>query len=221
MTVVLFSGRHSLNDELLRSSLIRIPEVLTEIKRAQKVLDQENIALDLFEQMSLPAEDFCRKLAARAALTVLVQVGMYNRWRKKGIQEIAHICREGYATPETLFNPDMTAEEFKKWILEVFAQGNVLAFRADISEIPFENFAYFEGTKKQFSSNCLEVLLREAFKLKPAQRIISLDPGKAFLTPEIRTLLEENNVDVLDIFEVDPALSWFWPSQQARRVGQN
>lgn len=219
MTVVVFSGRHSLNDDVLRANLIRIPEVLSEIKGAQKILDQMEIQTDLLEQMSLPTEEFCRKLAVRAALTNIVQVALYKRWQRSDGTHRAIVAREGYASPEALLDTDASA--LKSWLMEVFEQKNVFALNTDISGLQFENYTYFVNGDKQFSSSSLEDLLTQILKTSSIQQIICLDPGKAFLGADLREHFRNKNVAVADIFEMDPALSWFWPTQKSKLAQEN
>lgn len=210
MNLILFSGRHSLNDQQIRQNLIRVPEVLIEIKYAQKILDEEGSTLDLLEQMSLPSEDFCRRLAVRACLTLLAQVGLYRRWKSNNPKESTQlIFRTGYASPEILLE-GLRPRAYRKWLREIFSQDNVYTLSDDISNLKFEDYICRDGKETLFQAESLDEILTLASRSEQGVQVLSLVPGQCFFSAGLQAQFEKQSISVADLFQVDPKLDWFW-----------
>lgn len=82
-TGVIFAGRSGLDFLELRLGVVRIPEVSRRIREAQNLLDQtEYERIDLFNAIVADDDAFNRNIKMKSLLAAIVQVGLYDRYRR-------------------------------------------------------------------------------------------------------------------------------------------
>jgi len=82
-TGVIFAGRSGLDFLELRLGVVRIPEVSRRIREAQSILDQtEYERIDLFNAIVTEDDAFNRNIKMKSLLAAIVQVGLYDRYRR-------------------------------------------------------------------------------------------------------------------------------------------
>jgi hypothetical protein len=82
-TGVIFAGRSGLDFLELRLGVVRIPEVSRRIREAQSILDQTDYErIDLFNAIVTEDEAFNRNIKMKSLLAAIVQVGLYDRYRR-------------------------------------------------------------------------------------------------------------------------------------------
>lgn len=82
---LLFSGRRGLEDQEVRHSVLRIPEVSRKLKQAQYLLDslsEENNHRDLISYILSPDDDFNSQQTLKSLVSAVVQMGLFDRYVK-------------------------------------------------------------------------------------------------------------------------------------------
>lgn len=98
MTVIYFTDGALIDYVLVRRSLLRIPEVISELKNKQG----EFLEIDLF--LAMNEEDVYSQLNfhQKQYLKKIIQNGLYQRWCKNGIEPDLIIKRTDYSRTDDL-----------------------------------------------------------------------------------------------------------------------
>lgn len=100
MTVIYFTDGALIDDVVIRRSLLRIPEVISEIRKAQN----EFVDSDLFMAMN-EAEPYSQlNYHQRKHLKKVIQNGLYHRWMKNKIEPDLIIKRTDYLRTDDLIS---------------------------------------------------------------------------------------------------------------------
>ncbi len=92
MTVIYFTDGALIDDTFIRRSLLRIPEVITSLKKAES----EFIDCDVFLAMNDQAIFTCLNFHQKTHLKNLIQNALFNRWMKLDIEPDLILRRNDY-----------------------------------------------------------------------------------------------------------------------------
>lgn len=92
MTVIYFTDGALIDDAFIRRSLLRIPEVITVLKKAEKEFITTDIFLAMNEQDVFLSLNFHQK----SHLKNLIQTALFNRWMKLDIEPDLILRRNDY-----------------------------------------------------------------------------------------------------------------------------
>lgn len=81
---LLFSGRRGLENQDIRHSVLRIPEVSRKLKQAQYLIDslEQNNHRDLISYILSSDEDFNSQQTLKSLVSAIVQIGLFDRYVK-------------------------------------------------------------------------------------------------------------------------------------------
>ncbi len=160
MIVIYFTDGALIDDVLIRRSLLRIPEVIESLRKAQS----EFILCDLFLIMNEQAIYLKLNYHQKHHLKKLIQTALYKRWQKKLIEPDLILKRNDY------FNFEDLTLVFKK--LATLDELNVVTIGPGFDEL--ESF--------------LRIRLR--LKSHPLEEFIAQDPHLNWFWPSVKSDLE-------------------------------
>lgn len=82
MTTVIFDIHTSIHFQEVRTALIRIPEVIAQIRMTQDILDKKNIALDLSTYITSDNSTFLHHYRKKELASIVIQLGLFERYLK-------------------------------------------------------------------------------------------------------------------------------------------
>lgn len=100
MTVIYFTDGALIDDVLIRRSLLRIPEVISELKKSEN----EFVNIDLFLVMNDQSVFHKLNYHQQKHLKKIIQNGLYQRWLKNKISPELIIKRTDYARIDDLIS---------------------------------------------------------------------------------------------------------------------
>lgn len=100
MTVIYFTDGALIDDVLVRRSLLRIPEVISELRKSQSEFVDSDLFLAMNEASAYQQLNFHQKKHLKKAL----QNGLYQRWLKNKIEPDLIIKRTDYLRTDDLIS---------------------------------------------------------------------------------------------------------------------
>jgi hypothetical protein len=100
MTVIYFTDGALIDDVLVRRSLLRIPEVISEMRKSQNEFVDSDLFLAMNEQSTYLQLNYHQKKYLKKAL----QNGLYQRWLKNKIEPDLIIKRTDYLRTDDLIS---------------------------------------------------------------------------------------------------------------------
>jgi hypothetical protein len=217
---VFFGGAQALDDDLVRGSVMRIPEVLVRLREAQGILDRQGASLDLCSIMAADNRDFQNFLKYRGLLSFVVQVGLFDRYRKtqplpaafigqangemaarftsgqKTFAEVVELSmietKEAVAIPGALVGMPMLARGVTNSRIHVLIKG--------------ANSEYMDDGQEHYQ---VEPTLDKLIENQNLSQLILIGPGMISLVGTSEAFLRER-LEVLESIDLDPLLGWFW-----------
>lgn len=218
---VIFNGINALDFEELRWNAIRVPEVLTRIKKAQTIWDQMNLpSFDLLNFIGSEDKVFLNNIKLKSLASAIVQVGLFDRYLSKhdfphflvgdvNADSAVNVCL-GLISFEELIINSMAVEPFKssdqnqssdKFLSGVGLQKlKVYKCKAKKNLVEYE-----EVELEDPSINKIIRHLVDEFKVKT---YINIGPGSNF--NQLRAHFEMEDLLFLESIDQDPMLNWFW-----------
>ncbi len=212
MKAIMFCGLSMLDSMHIRESMIRVPEVLARIRKAQKTIDQvTNQLVDLINFMTEEDSVFQNNAKLRRVLVNVVQLGLYDR-------HIKHFPKPQYfigalsnlSTMEHCIGLNYMDELIRSLWYQDLETTKLTSFyvyeHAQLSPDTFE-------TKKIDEDESCEAILSRLIRKGDVKQFVNVGPADAMLDPYNNAYIFED-IQVFGTMEVDPMLTWFRPPIQ-------
>jgi len=220
---ILFGGANSIDNEIIRRSVVRIPEVSLRIRQAQKVVDELGIVMDLHNLLSADDASFGRYLDYRGLLSSVIQVGLYDRYLRlspesdyfiseSNGQLAAEVCSHISSIQDVIEKRLKANEEAEE------AQGPALGGAVPLltKGVTNQGYTLFEKNEDSegFNTNSLDIFdLGEALEVLNERygidELVIIGPGDT-ITESISQHLVRDRIRMSESIELDPLLTWFW-----------
>lgn len=221
-SAVLFANTGVLDFLELRTSIVRIPEVIAKLKDAQTFLDRAiKDAPDLIQFITSDDQVFWSRKRIRQIAVGIVQLGLYDRYVKR-YGEAAHLlASDKEENPvqvlsgkmrlgEYVINLAMREDDKKDKVVNMEDQA---LLSKGISMPDFQLFqrdqeGYFvlvEEGKKQALNDLLMKLRDE----KNTKQFVNIGPGQSISGSALNELVDKE-LNIMESIDLDPMLSWFW-----------
>lgn len=226
---LVFNGASNLDFQDIRANVIRIPEVVSRIREAQKIWDTvAEQPLDLANFIGSEDSVFLGNIKLKSFATAVVQVGLLDRYLK------SHKLPEyvlGVINGDSPMKVAMGKQTFFDFVAESPAVGAKPEPKLKLvpGELPvlagvqLTEFALFKrGVDSQYERLATEA--REAERMvvqmvdeHEVNRLIMVGPGNAIFGCRLMDLTTRD-VQVLESIDLDPMLSWFWSHLKENRL---
>ena len=234
VSAVVFSGRNGLDFSELRMGVIRIPDVMTRIREAQRILDGLDLPkIDLINVISAGDEAFFRNIKLKGLVAAVVQVGLFDRLMKTQGRKPDYMIGNSngdsamLVCSDLLSFHDLVANSEALVTLRPSEKVTVLGIEpmpllAGISLTEYRAIGahHEEGgliryvpvrdgmmeLKKMVASLHEELAVTRFINVGPASALRSLDYN----------MMGSDDIESLDSIELDPMLSWFWRGMRAQ-----
>lgn len=205
----MFCGLSMLDSSSVRESVVRIPEVLSRIKKAQKTIDQlSQQPVDLINFMMEDDASFASQLKLRRVLVNVVQLGLYDRHLKSFPKPQFFVgSLSNLSTMEHCIGLNFMEELVRSLWYQDLEQTKITNFyvyeHAKIMEDTFE-------TRKIDEDESKEAILSRLIRKGDVKQFANLGPADVMLDPYNNAYIFED-IQVFNTIEVDPMLNWFKP----------
>ncbi len=226
MKAVLFGKLNALDRPEVRRSLLRIPEVIFYINKAQKTLEEMNI--EKIELISLMISPDSLERDVRNLLVSAVQLGLFSRYVRSHGQPDFFSCPSYGEAPVSVC---LGRSTFENLVLDsrLFRKQNQIQFPTQISSSDILNFdpflfsqSNFEkygvyhlngyGSKKLvFESQSADKIVEKLVKKYGVKEFVNISPDDLMLDPG-SAHIDRVAVQVSNSIDLDPMLGWFWGS---------
>jgi hypothetical protein len=223
MTAVVFKGINTLNFQEVRMNIVRVPEVLSSIKKAQRIWNENSEKyFDVLNFIASEDAVFSGDEFARNISKAVIKIGLYHRFIRKFpfpkfligdiSDDLALLNCAGQLSIEKLIK-DSILQERLQFVKDsdpgvVTLAGNNLE---DWSCYEFnEKNARFE--EKELASNNLSGAIDELLKNKKVKQVVNIGPDT--LSGHLKIQLERSPLDFIEALDQDQQLDWFWPSMK-------
>ncbi len=212
MKAIMFCGLSMLDAIGVRESMVRIPEVLSRIKKAQKTIDSlTNQSVDLINFMMEDDSVFTANPKLRRVLVNIIQLGLYDRHLKSFPKPQFFIgSLSNLSAMEHCIGLNFMDELIRSlWYqdLETTKMTTYYVYEhAKITEDTFE-------TKKVDEDESVDAILSRMIRKGEVKQFANLGPADVILNPYSNAYIFED-IQVFNTIEVDPMLNWFRPQIQ-------
>lgn len=220
-SAVLFANTGVLDFLELRTSIVRIPEVIAKLKEAQTFLDRAiKDAPDLIQFITSDDQVFWSRKRIRQIAVGIVQLGLYERYVKR-YGEAAHLlASDKEENPVQVLSGKMRLGEYVINLAmreddkaKVVNMEDQALLSKGISMPDFQLFqrdqeGYFvlvEEGKKQALNDLLMKLRDE----KNTKQFVNIGPGQSISGSALSELVDKE-LNIMESIDLDPMLSWFW-----------
>lgn len=217
----LFSNNGVLDFEELRTSVIRIPQVLQYLKNGQRILDRLiPEAPDLIQFMTSSDEKFWQHPNLRKLVIGLCQIGLYERYVKYHGKADCLLSVENVSGPIRVISGDLLLSEyimdtyFAEEKQEDINLGEMPVLSKGISMPEFHAFSINDDgnlEKLVEEKKRLDEILMELRDEHGVKQFINIGPGQSMSGNSLATLISKE-LNILESIDIDPMLSWFWQS---------
>lgn len=225
MKAVLFGKLNCIDKPEVRRSLIRIPEVIHHIQRAQKILEEMNLVhVELINAM---VSDQVLERDVRNILVSAVHLGLFSRYVRFNGPPDFFSC---LTYPEAPVAVCLGRSTFENLILESnlirrqslqfptkVTSSDILSFDPFIfSHVNFEKYGVYHlngyGNKKLvFESQSAEKIVEKLVKKYGVSEFINISADDLMLAPN-STSVDRATIQISNSIDLDPMLGWFWGS---------
>ena len=230
---VLFNGANALDFQDIRTNVIRIPEVITRIRQAQKIWEQHHSdGFDLANFIGSDDRIFMGNIKLKNLAASIVQVGLLDRLMKirkrpeflvgpqngdapllvaAGVTPFDEMVRTSQAL--TVLRPSAPVQLAQTPVLSGVSLTEYAAYRWTIDA---------DGGSYQLTdSPAMELpkVIRRLIDEHDVKQFVNIGPGNLLLNrfePEYELL----DLQVLESIDLDPMLNWFWPQMREHEVVQ-
>lgn len=229
---LIFNGASNLDFHEIRSNVVRIPEVVSRIREAQKLWDKISEApLDLANFIGSEDSIFLGHIKLKSFATAVVQIGLLDRYLKNfSLPEFVI----GAINGDSPMKVAMGMMTFADMVCESPAVTNLGsrplkptpagAFDLPIlTGVQLVEYAVYRrnalGTFEAVTSNekdveKMVVELVDGFELS---KMVMVGPGNAIFGRKMNELTSRD-IQVLESIDLDPMLSWFWLNLKESRL---
>ena len=227
---ILFGGASSIDNELVRRSVIRIPEVSLRLRQAQEILDEclraRGESIDILNILSADDESFKNHLDYRGLLAFVIQVGLYDRYLRLAEESRFFISESnGQMAAEVCARSKTLAEVIEGLLQKEMDQPrNENAVPQLTKGVTNKGYAFYEMNEEDdtFQSTNLEIYdLGEALEIVNErygiEELVIIGPGDTITEP-ISQHMVRDRMRMSESIELDPLLSWFWSDIRRAQV---
>ena len=222
-SAVLFANTGVLDFLELRTSIVRIPEVIAKVKEAQVFLDRAlKDAPDLLQFLTSDDQVFWSRKRIRQIAVGVVQLGLYDRYVKRYGAAANVLATDSEENPvqvlsgkmrlgEFVINLAMGEEEAPSKVVEMPEQQPMLSKGISMPDFQLYsqdaegNFVLTDEGKKQ-ALNDLLMKLRDERSVK---QFVNIGPGQSISGSALNELVDKE-LNIMESIDLDPMLSWFW-----------
>lgn len=227
---VIFNGINALDFEELRWNAIRVPEVLTRVKKAQSIWDQMKLpSFDLLNFIGSEDKIFLNNIKLKSLASAIVQVGLFDRYLSK------HDFPEflvGDINADSAVNVCLGLISFEELIVNSMA---VVPLRSGDQNPVSDKFLSGMGLQKLkvykcrakknlveydevcFDDPALNKIIRHLVDECKIKTFINIGPGSNF--NQLRAHFEMEDLLFLESIDQDPMLNWFWAQYAPTETG--
>ena len=231
--VLIFNGASNLEFQEIRTSVIRIPEVVARIREAQSLWDQiADTELDLINFIGSEDGTFLGHIRLKSFASAVVQIGLLDRYLKNarlpefvvgaingdspmqvavGKMTFAELVGLSPATSNfatRTVSPSVNSNSFDLPVLTGVELVEYAAFRRNAAG----EFMPLLSSERDFEKMIVELI--ESYDVS---RLISVGPGHSVFGRRMAELTSRD-VQVLESIDLDPMLSWFWTHMKESRL---
>ncbi len=219
-TSVIFHGIGALDFEELRINSVRIPEVLSRIKQAEKIWS--DAGLPFFDFINFIGSEnirFYANIKFKSLAVAVVQVGLFDRYLKNNqdphylignkVGDSALMYLSGETTfPELVLSSKAALSMDEGFTIE---PTQTLSSGVDVSQLTTYYFKDYkkeillEGTNQGLSQS---TLMRHLIDEHAVSKFINIGPGTSFDSLKLEFNLED--LCFMESVDCDPMLNWFW-----------
>lgn len=223
-TAVIFQGVNALDFEELRSNSLRIPEVLTRVKMAQKIWGDAGLSsFDFVNFIGSSNDTFFANVKLKSLASAIVQIGLYERYLKSNPEpkfligpksgDSAMLYIAGKVTfPELILSSKaalscgqgfkMTPDKSRLASSVGVSQIGLYALNTEATEIILK-----DDSK---SAVGIENHIRHLVDEESVKKFINIGPGTN--GDQYRSKFEMEELSFMESVDCDPMLNWFWKS---------
>lgn len=229
---LVFNGASNLDFQEIRSNVIRIPEVVSRIREAQKIWDQKaQMPLDLANFLSADDAVFLNNIRLKGFATAVVQVGLLDRFLRNhrlpdylvgaSNGDSALKVAAGLISFEEMVSQSPALTNLASRQVKGSSQSPSLELPV-LTGIQLVEYSVFKRTETGVEavpaeSRDMEKMVVELVERLDVERLIMVGPGHAIFGRKMRELTDRE-VQVLESIDADPLLSWFWGELKENRV---
>lgn len=221
---VIFNGVNSLDFEELRRNAVRIPEVISRLRRAQSIWDHSGFpSFDFVNFIGSEDKVFLSNIKYKSLAAAIVQVGLFDRFVRLNeypqylVGDIrqdrsVQVCL-GLISFEELILKSTLVRSIKKDVDSVNADQNLPYLSGiQLSEMRVykckakKNLVEYEEV--EIHSSSLTQIIRHLVDNNKVKEFINVGPGTRL--PHIRHEFEMEDLAFSESVDMDPMLGWFW-----------
>lgn len=221
---VLFANTGVLDFLELRTSIVRIPEVIAKLKEAQVYLDRAmDNAPDLIQFLTSDDQIFWRSEKIRKIAVAVVQLALYERYSKR-FGEASHVLSvSNEDSPIQVLSGNMRLGEFiinlamKEEKVKNMDSLNALPEPTSLAKgISMPDFQLYEKSEEQAyklsgegEKEALNELLMKLRDEEGVKQFVNVGPGQSISGSAMSELVDKE-LNIMESIDLDPMLSWFW-----------
>jgi hypothetical protein len=221
---VLFANTGVLDFLELRTSIVRIPEVIAKLKEAQVYLDRAmDNAPDLIQFLTSEDQVFWRSEKIRKIAVAVVQLALYERYAKR-FGEASHVLSvSNEDSPIQVLSGNMRLGEFiinlamKEEKVKTVENLNSLPEPTSLAKgISMPDFQLYEKSEEQAyklsgegEKEALNELLMKLRDEEGVKQFVNVGPGQSISGSAMSELVDKE-LNIMESIDLDPMLSWFW-----------
>lgn len=227
---LVFNGASNLDFQDVRSNVIRIPEVVSRIREAQKIWDSVAPGpLDLANMIASDDSVFLGNIRLKSFATAVVQLGLMDRLLKR--QALPEFLI-GVVNGDSALKVAAGLTTFLDLVAESPAAGgggltpNHAVSPGDVpilSGVQIAEFGVFRrqgnGGYERLPSDARDVgaMIVNLVENHDVNRIVTVGPGQAVFSLRLMDLTGRD-VQLAESIDLDPMLSWFWGHLRESRL---
>lgn len=229
---VLFNGANALDFQDIRTNVIRIPEVITRIRQAQKIWEQNHSdGFDLANFIGSDDRIFMGNIKLKNLAACVVQVGLLDRLMKIRKRPGFLVGPQNGDSPLLVAAGLMTFEDMVRGsqalkVLRPTAPVQLAPQTPVLSGVSLTEYAAYQWTPdadgggyQMCETPMMELpkVIRRLIDENEVKQFVNIGPGNLLLNrfePEYELL----DLQVLESIDLDPMLNWFWPQMREHEV---
>lgn len=226
-TAVLFANTGVLDFLELRTSIVRIPEVIAKLKEAQVFLDRAmKEAPDLIQFLTSDDQKFWASEKIRKITVAVVQIALYERHSKNFGKASHFLAVDKDDSPVQVISGKMRLGEFvinlamKEEKVKAITEMPEATFLAKGISMPdFQLFTKSEdpvaedepaySLSNEGDKEALNSLLMKIRDEDNVKQFVNIGPGQSISGSAVNDLIDKE-LNIMESIDMDPMLSWFW-----------
>ena len=220
-SAVLFANTGVLDFLELRTSIVRIPEVIAKLKEAQTFLDRAiKDAPDLIQFITSDDQVFWSRKRIRQIAVGIVQLGLYERYVKRYGVAAHLLASDKEENPVQVLSGKMRLGEYViNLAMREDDKSKVVSMedQALLSKgISMPDFQLFQKDQEGFfvlveegKKQALNDLLMKLRDEKNTKQFVNIGPGQSISGSALNELVDKE-LNIMESIDLDPMLSWFW-----------